>query len=205
MTFNTIITSLPILLLGYILGSIPSGYLAGKLISNVDLRELGSGSTGATNVLRQIGKGPAIVVFLIDVGKGTLAVLLAKLLLEGNGWEVASGLSALVGHIWPIWLNWKGGKAVATGLGMLLGIAWPVGIASFIIFLSVFLTTKIVSLSSIVAAISLPILMLVNLHFTEFNQAYMAVCLVSMSIVLWRHRSNFKRLLNGTEPRIGKS
>ncbi|WP_320674209.1 glycerol-3-phosphate 1-O-acyltransferase PlsY [Prochlorococcus sp. MIT 1341] len=204
MTLISLFFSAFVVLLCYLLGSIPSGYLAGKWLSNIDLRELGSGSTGATNVLRHIGKGPALAVFLIDVGKGTLAVVLAKMFLQGDGWEVLGGISALIGHIWPIWLNWQGGKAVATGLGVLLGLSWPVGLSCFVVFLAVFFATKIVSLSSIVAAISLPILMLISFRFTHYSHAYMAVCLMAMSFVLWRHRSNFNRLVKGTEPRIGK-
>ena len=133
------------LLAGYLLGSIPSGWLAGRWLAGLDIRQHGSGSTGATNVLRVVGKGPALAVFLVDVLKGTAAVLLAKALLEPAGvlggqawgvdaWVVAAGLAALAGHIWPLWLGWKGGKAVATGLGMLLGLAWPVGLACFGIF-----------------------------------------------------------------------
>ncbi|HCA60801.1 MAG TPA: glycerol-3-phosphate acyltransferase, partial [Synechococcales bacterium UBA8647] len=110
--------------LGYLLGSFPSGYLAGRWCAGVDIRQLGSGSTGATNVLRQVGKGPALVVFLVDVFKGSAAVILARALLGAGayGWLVAAGLAALAGHIWPIWLGGKGGKAVATGFGMLLGL-----------------------------------------------------------------------------------
>ena len=117
------------LLLGYLLGSIPSGYLAGRWLKGIDLRTIGSGSTGATNVLRTVGKGPALAVFLVDVGKGAAAVLLARALSEDlvgvelmrNWLEVLAGLAALAGHIWPVWLGWKGGKAVATGFGMFLG------------------------------------------------------------------------------------
>jgi glycerol-3-phosphate acyltransferase PlsY len=105
------------LLCGYLLGSIPSGYLAGRWLQGVDIRSLGSGSTGATNVLRQFGKGPALAVFVVDVLKGTLAVLLAKAWLQPLGidassdwWVVAAGLAALAGHIWPIWLKGRGGR-----------------------------------------------------------------------------------------------
>ena len=125
-----ILTALLLLAIGYLLGSIPSGYLAGRWCKGIDLRELGSGSTGATNVLRQVGKGPALVVFVIDVAKGAAAVLIAGSLLPGSDWiQVLAGLTALAGHIWPVWLGFKGGKAVATGLGMFLGLAWPVGLA----------------------------------------------------------------------------
>ena len=188
------------LILGYLLGSIPSGWLAGRWLKGIDLRELGSGSTGATNVLRQVGKGPALVVFLIDVGKGAAAVLLARALGLGDWIQVLAGLTALAGHIWPVWLGFKGGKAVATGLGLFLGLAWPVGLASFGVFLAVFSLSRYVSLASVWAAISLPLLMAAG---TSSN-ANLVVALVAMLLVLWRHRSNIKRLINGTEPKLSQ-
>ena len=192
------------LLLGYLLGSIPSGYLAGRWCKGIDLRELGSGSTGATNVLRQVGKGPALVVFVIDVAKGAIAVLLASSLMEGaplSDWlQVLAGLAALAGHIWPVWLGFKGGKAVATGLGLFLGLAWPVGLACFGIFLTTLSVFRIVSLSSVVAAISLPLLMAAGTDGT----AKLVVALVAMALVVWRHRSNLQRIKAGTEPKIGQ-
>ena len=188
------------LVLGYLLGSIPSGWLAGRWLKDIDLRELGSGSTGATNVLRQVGKGPALVVFLIDVGKGAAAVLIARALGLGDWIQVLAGLTALAGHIWPVWLGFKGGTAVATGLGLFLGLAWPVGLASFGVFLAVFSLSRYVSLASVLAAISLPLLMAAG---TDSN-ANLVVALVAMLLVLWRHRSNIKRLINGTEPKLNQ-
>ena len=188
------------LVLGYLLGSIPSGWLAGRWLKDIDLRELGSGSTGATNVLRQVGKGPALVVFLIDVGKGAAAVLLARALGLGDWIQVLAGLTALAGHIWPVWLGFKGGKAVATGLGMFLGLAWPVGLASFGVFMAVFSLSRLVSLASVLAAISLPLLMAAGSGST----ANLVVALVAMLLVLWRHRSNIQRLINRTEPKLGQ-
>ena len=159
---QTALTALLLLAIGYLLGAIPSGYLAGRWLKGIDLRDCGSGSTGATNVLRNVGKGPALVVFLIDVGKGALAVLLAKSVGLSDWLQVLAGLAALAGHIWPVWLGWKGGKAVATGLGMFLGLAWPVGLACFGLFMAVISIFRIVSLSSVVAAIGLPLLMLLS-------------------------------------------
>ena len=204
MMFNSVFGSLLSLIMGYLLGSIPSGYLAAQWLAGIDLREKGSGSTGATNVLRQVGKGPALAVFLIDVGKGTTAVLVARALELDDGWQVAAGLAALAGHIWPVWLGWKGGKAVATGLGMLLGISWPVGLACFGIFLTVLSFSRIVSLSSIIAALSLPLLMILRFQGNS-PPAYLAVAFAAMAMVVWRHRSNLQRLLAGTEPRLGQS
>ena len=198
--------TLPLLFAGYLLGSIPSGYLAGRWLAGIDIRHEGSGSTGATNVLRVVGKGPALVVFLVDVLKGSAAVLLAKTLLDPFGVGVVlAGLAALAGHIWPVWLGWKGGKAVATGLGMLLGLTWPVGLACFGIFLAVLSLSRLVSLSSVVAALSLPLLMLG--WFADqglgLRWPYLALALLTTVLVLWRHRSNIQRLLAGTEPKLG--
>jgi len=209
----TMLTPLLLLLSGYLLGSIPSGWLAGRWLAGLDIREHGSGSTGATNVLRVLGKGPALAVFAVDVLKGSAAVLLAKALLSLPGagvswavdsWVVAAGLAALAGHIWPVWLGWKGGKAVATGLGMLLGLTWPVGLACFGIFLTVLSLSRIVSLSSVVAALALPLLMLAWFGSGGLRPAYLALALLTTALVLWRHWANLQRLLEGTEPRLGE-
>ncbi len=199
-TTAVIPTALLLLAIGYLLGSTPSGYLTGRWLKGIDLRDCGSGSTGATNVLRNVGKGPALAVFLVDVGKGALAVLLAKSFGLNDWMQVLAGLAALAGHIWPVWLGWKGGKAVATGFGMFLGLAWPVGLACFGMFMAVISIFRIVSLSSVVAALSLPLLMILSGQ----SAAYLSVSLVAMVLVLWRHRSNIQRLIAGTEPRIGQ-
>ena len=195
-----LLTSLLLLAIGYLLGSMPNGYLAGRWLKGIDLRQCGSGSTGATNVLRNVGKGPALVVFLLDVGKGALAVLLAKSFGLNDWVQVLAGLAALAGHIWPVWLGWKGGKAVATGLGMFLGLAWPVGLACFGLFMAVICISRIVSLSSVVAAIGLPVLMVL----AGAGGASISVSVVASVLVLWRHRSNIERLIAGTEPKIGQ-
>jgi glycerol-3-phosphate acyltransferase PlsY len=217
---------LALLLFGYLLGSIPAGYLAGRWLGGIDIRQEGSGSTGATNVLRVLGKGPALVVFLVDVLKGTAAVLLAKAALEPLGvpldgantaswgtaswstdsWVVGAGLAALAGHIWPVWLGWRGGKAVATALGMLLGLTWPVGLACFGIFLTVLTLSRIVSLSSVVAALALPLLMLgwFSTQGLGLRWPYLGLALLTSTLVIWRHRSNLARLMAGTEPRLGQ-
>ncbi len=199
------ISVLLIIPIAYFLGSIPSGYLAGKWIKGIDIRTLGSGSTGATNVLRQVGKGPALAVFLLDVIKGVFAIVIAKSIALGDGWQVTAGLSALIGHIWPIWLKGQGGKAVATGLGVFLGLSWQVGLACLGIFLTTFSVSKIISLSSIFAAISLPLLMLLSFNGMSFSPAYFSISVLAMIIVLWRHRTNIKRLLMGKEPKVGQT
>ncbi len=192
------------LAISYLIGSIPTGFIAGKYIKGIDLREIGSGSTGATNVLRHVGKKAALIVFLIDVAKGIVPIVIAKIWLLSQGWQVVTGILALSGHIWPVWLNGKGGKAVATGLGVFLGISWKVGISALGVFLAMLGTSQIVSLSSISAAISLPIIMWASLKADNFSSPYFLASLAAMALILWRHRANIKRLRTGEEPKIGR-
>ena len=196
------ILKITILFVSYFLGSIPTGFICGKYLKNIDLREKGSGSTGATNVLRNIGKWPALFVFIIDVLKGFISVELAHLLIKDNNFEVLAGLFAISGHIWPIWLKGKGGKAVATGLGMFLALSLEVGLASFGVFLLIISKFKIVSLASLIAAISLPILMYLNLG--SFNHPFTIMSFIVSLLVILKHRTNIKRLVKGVEPRINK-
>jgi len=192
--------NLLLILNGYLLGSIPSGFIFGKLLKNVDLRLVGSGSTGATNVLRNVGKWPAFFVFIIDISKGLVAVKISQIITDNSLIEVITGISAISGHIWPIWLKGKGGKAVATGLGMFLALSWKVGLSSFGVFLLVLAKYKFVSLSSISAAIVLPIIMFFNLG--NFIHPYFFVSLLVSLLVIWKHRTNIKRLLKGEESKI---
>ena len=191
-----------ILFVSYLLGSFPSGFLYAKNLKGIDLRLVGSGSTGATNVLRNVGKWPALIVFIIDVLKGFIAVKIAYFFLSENIFQVLAGLFAITGHIWPIWLKGRGGKAVATGLGMFIALSWKVGFASFGTFLIVISLTKIVSLSSITAALLLPIYMLI--YVETFNHPFTIFSFIVAIIVIWKHRSNIKRLLKGEEPKISK-
>ena len=196
---------LSILFLGYLFGSFPSGYLAGRITKGIDIRSLGSGSTGATNVLRHIGKRAAIAVFLIDVSKGVLSILVAKYLLLNDSWQVAVGLSTLIGHIWPVWLNWKGGKAVATGLGVFLGLSWQVGLATLGVFLLMITLFRTVSLASVSAALALPLIMYISFDNSEFSLPFLVVSLIAMFLVIWRHRDNIIRLMKGEEPKVGQN
>ena len=196
--------NLLILFFGYLFGSFPSGYLAGRIAKGIDIRSLGSGSTGATNVLRHIGKRAAITVFLLDVFKGVLSILLAKYLLLNDTWQVAIGLSTLIGHIWPVWLNWKGGKAVATGLGIFLGLSWQVGLATLGVFIIMITLFRIVSLASISSALTLPLIMFLSFSSSNISLPFLIVSLLAMILVIWRHRENIVRLIRGKEPRIGQ-
>ena len=194
------------LFLGYLFGSFPSGYIAGRIAKGVDIRSLGSGSTGATNVLRHIGKRAAITVFLIDVFKGILSILLAKIFnLDDDTWQVAIGLSTLIGHIWPVWLNWRGGKAVATGLGVFLGLSWQGGLATLGIFLLMIALFRIVSLASVSASLALPIIMFISFNNSSISPPFLVISLLAMTLVIWRHRENIIRLIKGKEPKIGQS
>ena len=196
--------NLLILFFGYLFGSFPSGYLAGRIAKGIDIRSLGSGSTGATNVLRHIGKRAAITVFLLDVFKGVLSILLAKYLLLNDSWQVAIGLSTLIGHIWPVWLNWKGGKAVATGLGIFLGLSWQVGLATLGVFIIMITLFRIVSLASVSASLALPLIMFISFSSSNISLPFLIVSLLAMILVIWRHRENIVRLIRGKEPRIGQ-
>ncbi|HAZ43276.1 MAG TPA: acyl-phosphate glycerol 3-phosphate acyltransferase [Cyanobacteria bacterium UBA11371] len=197
-----------LLLFAYLLGSFPTGYLAARILKGIDIREQGSGSIGATNVLRTLGKGPAIVVLLVDAAKGAAAIALAHLAFSfaqdgvlSLPWLVASaGLAAVFGHSWPIWLNFKGGKSVATSLGILLAMSWQVGLGTFGVFAVFLAISRIVSLSSIAAAIAVSLLMIL-LHQPL---PYQLFAIAAGLYVIWRHRTNIARLLAGTEPQIGQ-
>ena len=195
--------NISIILISYLLGSIPTGFLIGKYLKNIDLRLIGSGSTGATNVLRNVGKWPALFVFIIDVGKGLISVKIAQYYADQSLIEVLAGISAISGHIWPIWLKGKGGKAVATGLGMFLALSWKVGLASLGIFLIVLAKSKFVSLSSISAALLLPIFMFFNLG--NFIHPYFFISLIVSLLVIWKHRTNIKRLIKKEESKINQN
>ena len=191
-----------VLFTSYLLGSFPSGFLYAKNLKGIDLRDVGSGSTGATNVLRNIGKWPALIVFIIDVLKGFISVKIAYFFLSENIFQVLAGLFAITGHIWPIWLKGRGGKAVATGLGMFIALSWKVGLASFGTFLIVVCLTKIVSLSSITAALLLPIYMLI--YVGAISHPFTIFSFIVAIIVIWKHRSNINRILKGEELKITK-
>ena len=195
--------NISIILISYLLGSIPTGFLIGKYLKNIDLRLIGSGSTGATNVLRNVGKWPALFVFIIDVGKGLISVKIAQYYADQGLIEILAGISAISGHIWPIWLKGKGGKAVATGLGMFLALSWKVGLASLGIFLIVLAKSKFVSLSSISAALLLPIFMFFNLG--NFINPYFFISLIVSLLVIWKHRTNINRLIKGEESKINQN
>ena len=195
-----LILKISILCLCYLLGSFPTGFLIGKYLKNIDLRKIGSGSTGATNVLRNVGKWPALFVFIIDVLKGFIAVKISYIFISESIYEVLAGSLAVSGHIWPIWLKGKGGKAVATGLGIFIALSWQVGLASFGIFLLVLSFSKFVSLSSITASFLLPIFMLLNLG--KMDHPYFIFSVLVAVLIIGKHKTNIARIIKGIEPKI---
>ena len=189
-----------ILLFCYLLGSFPTGFLFGKYLKNIDLRKIGSGSTGATNVLRNVGKWPALLVFIIDVVKGFIAVKISYFFISESIYEVIAGSLAVSGHIWPIWLKGKGGKAVATGLGIFIALSWQVGLASFGIFLLVLSFSKFVSLSSITASFLLPVFMF--LYLGKMDHPYFIFSVLVAILIIGKHKTNIARIIKGIEPKI---
>ena len=195
-----LILKISILFLCYLLGSFPTGFLVGKYLKNIDLRKIGSGSTGATNVLRNVGKWPALFVFIIDVLKGFIAVKISYVFISESIYEVFAGSLAVSGHIWPIWLKGKGGKAVATGLGIFIALSWQVGLASFGIFLLVLSFSKFVSLSSITASFLLPVFMF--LYLGKMDHPYFIFSFLVAILIIGKHKTNIARIIKGIEPKI---
>ena len=183
--------------LGYLLGSIPFGMVLTKLMGLGNLREIGSGNIGATNVLRTGSKKAAAATLILDGGKGAAAVLLARALAGEDAAQIA-GLAAFVGHCYPIWLGFKGGKGVATFLGLLLARSWPIGVACCLTWLVAAAVTRISSLSALFAASSSTVWML----FLGEGETFFAGVFLTL-LVFWRHRDNIKRIRAGTEPKIG--
>ena len=183
--------------LGYLLGSVPFGLILTRLFDAGDIRQIGSGNIGATNVLRTGRKGLAAGTLLLDGAKGFLAVWLAwRLLPDVAGF---AALGAVLGHCFPVWLRFKGGKGVATTLGVALGLAWPIGLAYAAVWLVMLALTRISSLSGMAAAVAAPITALA-IGRTELAPVLAAIAL----IVIQLHRQNIARLRAGTEPRVGQ-
>ncbi|MCE2920902.1 MAG: glycerol-3-phosphate 1-O-acyltransferase PlsY [Alphaproteobacteria bacterium] len=186
------------LLGGYLIGSIPFGLLLTKAAGLGDIRKLGSGNIGATNVLRTGRKGLAAATLILDALKGTVAVLLARHFLGDQ--DLVVGTAAVLGHLFPVWLGFRGGKGVATGLGVLLAASWPVGLACCAVWL---LAAKFLKISSAAALTAFAAAPLFALFLSSTDHALMALLIAVL--VFWQHEANIRRLLAGTEPRIGKT
>ena len=186
------------LLGGYLIGSIPFGLLLTKAAGLGDIRQVGSGNIGATNVLRTGRKGLAAATLILDGLKGAVAILLARHFLGDQ--DVVVGTAAVLGHLFPVWLGFRGGKGVATGLGVLLAAAWPVGLACCAVWL---VAAKLLKMSSAAALAAFAAAPLFALVLSSADHALMALLIAIL--VFWRHEANIRRLLAGTEPRIGKT
>jgi glycerol-3-phosphate acyltransferase PlsY len=185
---------------GYALGSIPFGLVLCRLAGLGDIRSIGSGNIGATNVLRTGRKGLALATFLGDALKGTVAILVARHL-AGEGAAMAAAVGAFLGHVFPVWLGFKGGKGVATYIGCLLGLWWPAAFAFGAVWLAMAFTFRISSLSALTASVVVPL----GLFLGGWASGTMTLVLAALAVLVWyRHKENIARLLAGTEPKIGR-
>lgn len=186
--------------LGYLLGSIPFGVILTRLFGAGDLRQIGSGNIGATNVLRTGRKGLAAATLILDGAKGAVAVLLARHFVPelAEPGAMLAGAAAMIGHCYPVWLKFRGGKGVATLLGLSIALAWPIGLVFAAVWVGTVLLLRISSLGGMAGAVSAPVAAL------AFGYPAYALGLAGLAvIVLWRHRENIARLRAGTEPRVG--
>lgn len=197
--------------ISYLIGSIPTAYIFGRVLKGIDIRKFGSGNVGATNAMRLLGKGPGISVLVLDALKGFVAVICVGGVVASKAGFISSeiamilsGVSCIAGHNWTIFLGFKGGKGMATSLGVLLGLSVKIAglktvlVTVVFIWLAVFLIGRIVSIASILSALALPVLMLV---FKQSNALILLSFLLSALVIL-RHKANLKRIFSGTEPRI---
>ncbi len=195
---NSPLLLMTVLVVAYLLGSVPFGLVLTRAMGLGDIRTIGSGNIGATNVLRTGNKLAALLTLLLDGGKGAVAVLLARWLAGGEAAQLAA-LAAFVGHLYPVFAGFKGGKGVATFLGVLLALHWPLGLAACAVWLASVAIFRISSLGALCAAALSPVLAL-GLGVPRFT----LLCIVLAALVFWRHRQNIDRLRRGEEPRLGR-
>ena len=187
-----------LVIFSYLLGSVPSGLIIGKL-SGLDVRKAGSGNIGATNVARLLGKKVGLLTLVADTAKGLIPILLAQEIGLSDPISALVGIAAFLGHVYPIFLKFKGGKGVATGFGVLLGLAPLATTILLLIFAAVAVMTRIVSLSSMVSAVAAPLV----LWLFYYSPTYIIMAALIAIMIVFRHYANIQRLLNGTEPRFG--
>jgi acyl phosphate:glycerol-3-phosphate acyltransferase len=190
-----------VIALAYLLGSVPFGYLLARLAGKVDIRRYGSGNIGATNVMRLLGWRIALPVFLLDAAKGAVAVLIARALSPDPAFQLAAGFAALVGHSFPVFLGFKGGKGAATGIGVLIPLAGWLTLIVVFLFAAVVAATRYISLGSILGALSLPLLFWL---FPGYSPVYIYFGAAMALLVILRHHANIGRLLKGTESKFGQ-
>ena len=194
-----------LVIIAYLLGSISFGYLIVRGKEGADVRKTGSGGTGATNVSRRAGKAAGVLTLVLDALKGAAAVLIAQTL-SGNGWVVtAAGVAVIVGHIFPVWLGFRGGKGVATGAGVAVVLMPVLFLITFAVWAVVLLTTRYMSLASLTAAVLIILLRLTwtTVPFGPRNVVVTTFCVVAALAVIVRHAGNIRRLIAGTENRLG--
>ncbi|MHA1560036.1 MAG: glycerol-3-phosphate 1-O-acyltransferase PlsY [Alphaproteobacteria bacterium] len=184
-------------LFGYLIGSVPFGLILTRFAGLGDIRNIGSRNIGATNVMRTGRRDLALMTFLLDAGKGTVAVLLASVWWDGH-LAAAAGVGAFVGHILPVWIGFRGGKGVATYLGVSIGLFWPAGLAFAVVWLGMAYAFKYSSLAALSASVTVPIILVAT------GKPEWAGLMAAAALILWlRHAGNIRRLLAGTESRIG--
>ena len=191
-------TRIIIVVVAYLIGSIPFGYLIVRRKIGADIRETGSGGTGATNVSRRAGKAAGVLTLLLDAAKGCVALALARAV-SGDEWVIAvAAIAALVGHVFPVWLGFRGGKGVATGVGIFLMLAPVAVLCAGVIFIAIVVTTRYVSLGSIVAAVLIPVFV----WLLGGSQPLLTASTVAAALIVFAHRGNIKRLASRTESKI---
>ena len=198
LNWSLILTCTAALVFGYLLGSIPFGLILTRFAGTQDIRSIGSGNIGATNVLRTGRKGLAAATLICDMLKGTLAVLVARWL-SGMDAGAAAAVGAFIGHLFPVWLGFKGGKGVATYIGVLLGLSWPAALLFGVVWIAVAAATRYSSLAALIASAATPVFLWL------YGQHGRAILFLILTAVLWlMHRANIVRLLSGSEGKIGQ-
>ncbi|MDQ0257492.1 glycerol-3-phosphate acyltransferase PlsY [Evansella vedderi] len=192
------------IVISYLIGSISFSYLIAKKIKKVDIRQHGSGNAGATNTLRVLGVGPAIAVLLLDCAKGIAAVLLGIVLTSDPLIAAASGLASIVGHNWPVFFGFRGGKGVATTVGVLATLVFTAALISGIIAIITIVITRFVSLGSLIFIVGTSIISVVFSPQLAYPSYYLYFLVAISLLSIWRHRTNIERLLKGEESRIGQ-
>ncbi len=191
--------------LGYLLGALPFGLIAGKVFGRVDVREYGSGKIRMTNVMRTVGVPVAIFVLLLDMGKGVVAVILARIISDSGGVESAAALAALFGHNWPVFIGFRGGRGTATGWGSLL-MLWPIaGLVSTLVGLTLVGISRYVSLGSVVATVAGCVALIIAASTGAVPMGYIWYGIIGGTLVVVRHKDNIQRLLKGEERKLGQS
>ncbi|MEM6701780.1 MAG: glycerol-3-phosphate 1-O-acyltransferase PlsY [Acidobacteriota bacterium] len=195
-------------LVAYLFGAISFSYCIVRVLKGIDIRTVGSGNAGATNVLRVAGKGPALAALLLDIGKGAMVIVVLRSLGVAAPWVASAAVAAVLGHIYPIWMGFRGGKGVATAVGTLAVLSLRPTALLLVTFVAVVASTRFVSLGSVLAATLAPVAMLLGGRLgwigSEALAAYVAAAAVIGGVVVWKHRENLQRLRSGTESRLGQ-